>query len=165
VERSGEKWSFFLSSIMPPNSPAPISYAGTFERSLDVKNRVTIPAGWINGGPGDFHAIPSHAGDCLMVMPPEEFNSWEDRFKQSGLPADIQRKAIRHFYSQARAVSADSQGRVLLPDDQCESLQLKGEVVLVGGRSRFEIWNTARWTAVSAEEASSYRQVAELIGL
>ena len=121
---------------MPPNSPAPISYAGTFERSLDVKNRVTIPAGWINGGPGDFHAIPSHAGDCLMVMPPEEFNSWEDRFKQSGLPADIQRKAIRHFYSQARAVSADSQGRVLLPDDQCESLQLKGEVVLVGGRSQ-----------------------------
>ena len=30
-----------------------ISYAGTFERSMDAKNRVTIPAGWLNGGPDE----------------------------------------------------------------------------------------------------------------
>ncbi len=132
---------------------------------MDVKNRVTIPAAWLNGGPDAFHAIPGPTGDCLIVMPPEEFDSIESRIEQSGAPAPERRKAIRQFYSQARAISADSNGRILLPDDHCDSVKLKGEVVLVGGRSRFEIWNAKRWAAVSAEESSSYRQVAELIGL
>jgi DNA-binding transcriptional regulator/RsmH inhibitor MraZ len=77
----------------------------------------------------------------------------------------MQRKAIRQFYSQARAVGADSNGRVLLPEEQCGALKLEDDVVLVGGRSRFEIWNAKRWAAVSAAESDSYRKVAEMIGL
>jgi DNA-binding transcriptional regulator/RsmH inhibitor MraZ len=77
----------------------------------------------------------------------------------------MQRKAIRQFYSQARAVGADSNGRILLPEEQCSALKLEGEVVLVGGRSRFEIWNAKRWAKVSAEESASYLKVAGMIGL
>jgi MraZ protein len=143
----------------------PISYAGTFERSMDAKNRVTIPAGWLNGGPDEFHAIPSPSGDYLMLMPPEEFDAMEGRIQQSGFSPAEQRKAIRQFYSQARAVAADAQGRILLPEEHCNTLQLKGEIVLVGGRSRFEIWNAKRWAVVSAEETSAFHQVAEMIGL
>lgn len=132
---------------------------------MDAKNRLTIPAAWLNGGPDSFHSIPAPSGDCLIVMPPSEFDAIESRIEQSGAPAPERRKAIRQFYGQARAVSADSQGRILLPEEQCEGLKLKGEVVLVGGRSRFEVWNAERWSAVSAEEATSYRQVAEMIGL
>jgi MraZ protein len=150
---------------MPNPAPKPISYAGTFERSMDAKNRVTIPASWLNGGPDEFHAIPHPSGDFLMVMPPEEFDSIETSIKQSGIPSDMQRKAIRQFYSQARAVGADSNGRILLPEEQCAALKLEGEVVLVGGRSRFEIWNAKRWTKVSAEESASYLKVAGMIGL
>jgi MraZ protein len=150
---------------MPNPAPKPISYAGTFERSMDAKNRVTIPASWLNGGPDEFHAIPHPSGDFLMVMPPEEFDSIETSIKQSGIPSDMQRKAIRQFYSQARAVGADSNGRILLPEEQCAALKLEGEVVLVGGRSRFEIWNAKRWAKVSAEESASYLKVAGMIGL
>ena len=132
---------------------------------MDAKNRVTIPAGWLDDGPDEFHAIPSPSGDCIIVMPPEEFDAIESQIKQSGASSADMRKAIRQFYGQARAVSADSQGRILLPEDQCEMLKLKGDIVLVGGRSRFEIWNAKRWAAVSAEETSAYHQVAELIGL
>ena len=158
---------FFLPTALPMTkaSSKSITYAGTFERSMDAKNRVTIPAAWLSGGPDEFHAIPGPSGDCLIVMPPEEFDSIESRIEQSGASAPERRKAIRAFYGQARSVSADSNGRVLLPDEQCDSVKLKGDVVLVGGRSRFEIWNAKRWAVVSAEESASYRQVAELIGL
>ena len=157
----------FLSirSPMSKDTQKPISYAGTFERSIDAKNRVTIPATWLNGGPDEFHAIPGPSGDCLIVMPPAEFDAIESRIEKSGAPAPERRKAIRQFYGQARAVSADSNGRILLPEEQCDAVKLRGEIVLVGGRSRFEIWNAKRWTAVSAAESASYRQVAELIGL
>ena len=150
---------------MQKNEPRSISYAGTFDRSMDAKNRVTVPAAWLNGGPDEFHAIPSPSGDCLMVMPPEEFNAWENRFRESPASRDEQRKAIRQFYSRARSVSVDSQGRILLPEEQCEALALNGEIVMVGGRSRFEIWNPKRWAAVSSEETGVYNQVAEMIGL
>ena len=143
----------------------PIIYAGTFERSMDAKNRVTIPATWLNDGADEFHAIPHPSADFLMVMPPEEFDSIEARIKQSGEPATEQRKAIRHFYSRAHAVGADSNGRILLADEQCDALGLKGDVVLVGSRSRFEIWNAKRWATVSAAESASCRKVAEMIGL
>ena len=151
-------------SMSKPNQK-PISYAGTFERSMDAKNRVTIPAGWLNGDPEEFHTIPAPSGDCLIVMPREEFDSIEASIKQRDIPAALQRKAIRQFYGQARAVSPDSQGRILLPEEHCEALGLKGEIVLVAGRSRFEIWNAKRWAVVSAEETSAYHEVAEMIGL
>jgi division/cell wall cluster transcriptional repressor MraZ len=98
-------------------------------------------------------------------MPPAEFDAIESRIEKSGAAAPERRKAIRQFYGQARAVSADSNGRILLPEEQCDAVKLRGEIVLVGGRSRFEIWNAKRWTAVSAAQSASYRQVAELIGL
>ena len=162
--RSGVKWPSSPFLKMSKTTSKPISYAGTFERSMDAKNRVTIPSGWLEDGPEEFHAIPSPALDCLMVMPPEEFNSWEDRIKQSGLPADVQRKAIRHFYSQARALSADSQGRILISEEQCETLKLKGDIVLVGLRSRFEIWNIKDRKTVAPDETTAYQQAADLIG-
>ena len=142
-----------------------IIYAGTFDRVMDAKNRVTIPAAWLGGEVHEFHAIPSPSGECLIVMPPSEFNEMEERINQSGAPATERRKAIRQFYSQARVIAPDSQGRILFAEEQCRKLELQGEVILVGGRSRFEIWNPKHWGAVAQDEHTSFRQVAELIGL
>jgi MraZ protein len=150
---------------MPTTAPRAISYAGTFERSMDAKNRVTVPAAWLDGGPGDFHALASPAGDFLIVMPPSEFDAMEERIKASGVTPQEQRKAIRQFYGQARTVAADSQGRILLPEEQCSQAGLGGDVVLVGGKSRFEIWSAERWSAVREEESATFQHVAELIGL
>lgn len=143
----------------------PIVYAGTFERVMDAKHRVTIPGAWLGKGVNEFHVIPSPLGECLIVMPPEEFNAIEDRINQSSASPAERRKAIRQFYSQARAISADGQGRLLFPDEHCSQMKLKGEVVLVGSRSRFEIWSSQQWSVVAKEEHAAFRDVAALIGL
>lgn len=150
---------------MDSSPPKSIVYAGTFERAMDGKHRVTIPAAWLGKGVNEFHAIPNPVEACLIVMPAEEFNAIEERIHQSGAAPAERRKAIRQFYSQARAVSADAQGRILFSEEQCQILQLRSEVVLVGGRSRFEIWNAARWKAISKDEHDSFRNIASLIGL
>ncbi|MFI0347831.1 MAG: division/cell wall cluster transcriptional repressor MraZ [Chthoniobacterales bacterium] len=142
-----------------------IVYAGTFERVMDAKNRVTIPAAWLGKGTNDFHAIPNPTGECLIVMPSGEFNQMEERINQSTASPASKRKAIRQFYSQARAVSADAQGRILFADEQCCPLNLSGNIVLVGSRSRFEIWNSKCWGVVAKEEHACFCEVAELIGL
>ena len=162
VEESGQ---LFHTRPMPKNEPRLISYAGTFDRSMDAKNRVTVPADWLAGGPAEFHAIPHSSGDCLVVMPPEEFDSIATSIKQSGKSVDAQQKIIRKIYSKARAVSADSQGRILLPEDQCEALGLKENVKLVAVHSRFEIWNPKRWAEVFAEAEATYNEEASEFGL
>jgi len=162
VEESGLILHFFK---MSKTTSKPISYAGTFPRSVDAKNRITIPSGWLNEGPQEFHAIPHSSGDCLVIMPPEEFDSIAATIKASGRSVDEQRRIIRQIYSKARAVSVDSQGRILLPEEQCGALKLKGNVELVGGHSRFEIWNEKRWAEVCTEEEATANEEAKQFGL
>ena len=52
-----------------------------------------------------------------------------------------------------------------MPDELCRKVGLKGEVALVGGRGRFEIWNLQRWKQAHEEETPTYQHVANVIGL
>jgi MraZ protein len=142
-------------------------YSGTFERTLDAKNRVTIPAAWVAQGVTEFQVVPNHKVDepFLIVLPPAEFERIESKIEALDQPAAVKRKAIRSFYSSARAVSADKQGRLLLPEDYCRKADLETEVVLLGGKSRFEIWGAKRWAAASADATPILEDIAEQIGL
>jgi len=54
---------------------------------------------------------------------------------------------LRHLHSRAEHGTSDRQGRLVLPEDMCRKLGLKGEVALVGNRGRFEIWNLQKMEA------------------
>jgi DNA-binding transcriptional regulator/RsmH inhibitor MraZ len=71
----------------------------------------------------------------------------------------------RQLHSRAEHGASDRQGRLVLPEDFCQELGLKGEVALVGGRGRFEIWNPQKWKRAQEEEAPTYQHVANVIGL
>ncbi len=141
-------------------------YSGSFERSVDAKKRVAVPASWLTEAEGEvFHVVPHPLEGYLMVMPPPEFDRWEQRIEESPMTAAEKRMAVRKFYSEAHSVSTDKQGRILLPERHCERAGLDGEVIFVGVRSRFEIWSKQRYTAADSAGADAYRRVAESIGL
>jgi DNA-binding transcriptional regulator/RsmH inhibitor MraZ len=52
-----------------------------------------------------------------------------------------------------------------LPDELCKQLSLNGEVAVVGGRGRFEVWNLGRWKRAHEEETPTYQHVANVVGL
>lgn len=143
----------------------PPLYSGTYERSMDAKNRVAIPAGWTRGEGEEFHVIPHPTEGFLMVMPLAEFDRWEQRIQESNASPADKRRAIRNFYGEARTVTTDKQGRILVPEGHCTRAGLKGDVVFVGGRSRFEIWARDRHGVNVAKDAAVFERVAEEIGL
>lgn len=171
VVANGAQWSVIPNVNFPSMQSelnSAVVYAGTFDRSLDAKNRVTIPACWLAGKEEEeFQIIPNpSAGEpFLIVMPPAEFAQMESRILSLDAPAVEKRKFIRQFYGAARAVAADKQGRILLPEDHCKKLNLQGGVVLVGGKSRFEIWNRELWSHAFATDQPTYEKMAALIGL
>ena len=149
----------------PPSSSN--FYAGEFRHQIDDKHRVTIPARWRrNGAVDEFIMVPEPNGQFLLVMPPDEFERiGAAAEKIPGVsPRDL-RVYLRQLHSQAQHGASDKQGRLLLPDELCQALELKGEVALIGGRGRFEIWNLARRKRAHADEHPTYQAVANMVGL
>ena len=151
---------------MDTSSPAQPFYAGVFRHSLDEKNRITIPARWRRDGTEEFIILPQANHQFLVVMSPEEFSRMSAAIESDGkVSARDRRIFFRQLHARAQNGSSDRQGRFVLPEDVCQSVGLKGEVVLVGGRGRFEIWNLQRWKKASEEETPTYQHVADVIGL
>ena len=141
-------------------------YAGQFHHAIDEKNRITIPSRWRRDESGEFILIPDAQEQFLLVMSPEEFARMSAVAENNPtVSARDRRVFLRHLHSRAEHGVADRQGRLVLPDHLCKKIGLKGEVALVGGRGRFEIWNLQRWNRAHEEETATYQHVANVIGL
>ena len=151
---------------MASDFSTPTIYAGNYRHSIDEKNRLTIPSRWRRGEAEEFIMLPDPRAQFLLVMLPEEFTRMTAALEgNTSISADQRRIALRHLHAQAQHGGADKQGRLVLPEDQCRQLGLKGEVQLVGGRGRFEIWNVEKWKRSEEAEAATYQHVATMIGL
>ena len=75
------------------------------------------------------------------------------------------RAAIQHLQRATEEATVDKQGRMLLPDRLAQAFDLTGDIVLVGNKHRFEIWNKAKWEEFEQANASIFEDVAEEIGL
>ena len=141
-------------------------FAGEFFHSIDEKNRITIPSDWRQPEPQDFIILPEPNQQFLLVMSQEEFAQTSARLEaETTISARDRRVFSRQLHARAKHGVSDRQGRLVLPEDFCKELGLKGEIALVGGRGRFEIWNLQKWKRAQEEETPTYQHVANVIGL
>lgn len=151
---------------MDTNPPAQSFYAGEFRHTIDEKNRITIPSRWRRNQAEEFILLPDSTNQFLIAMSPEEFARMSaDVENNANVTARERRVFLRQLHSRAQHGLADKQGRLVLPDELCRQVGLKGEVALIGGRGRFEIWNVTRWRKAHADETPTYQHVANVIGL
>ena len=152
--------------LMDADSQPERLFAGEFRHSIDDKNRITIPSRWRRGHPEEFILLPEATHQFLIVMSPTEFAKMSSAAEANQtVSARDRRVFLRHLHSRAQHAVADRQGRLVLPEDLCRKVGLKGEVALVGGQGRFEIWNLQRWKRAHEEETPTYQHVASAIGL
>jgi MraZ protein len=151
---------------MPPDSPSQTFYAGEFRHSIDEKNRITIPSRWRRGEAEELILLPEAQHQFLLVMSPEEFSRMSAQVEiDASIPPRDRRVFLRQLHSRAQHGASDKQGRLVLPEEICREVGLKGEVALVGGRGRFEIWNSQKWKRAHEDETPTYQHVANVIGL
>src|SRR2546423_4297729 len=141
-------------------------FAGEFRHAIDEKNRITIPARWRGEDGEDFIILPEPQHKFLLVMSHEEFSRMiAEAESHSAVSPRDRRIFLRHLHSRAEHGTSDRQGRLVLPEDMCRKLGLKGDVALVGNRGRFVIWNQQKWERAHEQETATYLQVAGMIGL
>ena len=141
-------------------------FAGEFRHSIDEKNRITIPSRWRKPDGEEFIILPEPHYQYLVIMSAEEFARMSAQAEShSAITARDRRIFLRQLHSRAEHGASDRQGRLVLPEHLCKQLGLKGEVALVGGRGRFEVWNLQKWKRAHEEETPTYQHVANVLGL
>lgn len=143
-------------------------FTGTYEHSIDAKNRLAVPAevraeiarepGFDANGPVVLF-VTLGEGDSLSLYTQREFEKRAEALEHSERDAEELLEYERLVFSLANRVELDGQGRVRLPDNLLEMTGLKGDVTLIGARDHLEIRDRAKWKAYLAESLAKRAKV------
>lgn len=151
---------------MSANQNSEPIFSGEFCHALDPKNRITIPSRWRRGLSDEFHLIPARKNAYLRAMPTAQFHAvGEKAISDLSIPANERTVFLRQFYSRAHHVVADKQGRLVIPEEFCTTINLRGEIVLIGVHQNIELWNRESWEATKQSEEATFDRISEMMGL
>ena len=139
-------------------------FYGEYEHKLDKKGRIIIPSKFREASKENYvdkFFITRGLDTCLFMFPEDEWKLQEAKFK--GLPFTKRetRKFNRLFFSGAIEVTADKQGRILIPGYLKQYAAIKKEIMLIGVSSRIEIWSKEKWEEFYKVSKDSFEDIAE----
>jgi MraZ protein len=140
-------------------NPSLASFRGTFDYTLDAKNRLTVPAKF-RAALAEGVVMAKGTDPYVALWVPESY----DAFTQSVLgqfpPFSEEREKLERFFSSnSHDTEIDSAGRVGFPPFLLQHGELKKEVVVAGAGNRLEVWDRDRWTAKNDELVSDVREI------
>ena len=130
-------------------APSLAPFRGTFDHTLDAKNRLTMPARYRSALAGGIVlAMTVDQQPCVGVWRPQEYEDYSRR-ALAGLPALSRQRAEleRFFYGNSQDAELDAAGRVIVPSFLSEHAQLEKEIMIVGAGDRLELWSKGLWSA------------------
>lgn len=124
-------------------------FGGVSSMNLDSKGRLAIPAkhrdALLIRSEGKL-VITVEPSGCLLIYPEPDWIPVRDQLnKLSGSQMALRRLIVGH----AEDVEMDSSGRILVPPTLRQRAQLDKAVALVGMGNKFELWDEAKWNAVT----------------
>ena len=149
-----------------------VTYVGEFRHSIDAKGRVVIPSQWrprMDSDENNFLAFPSLTERSVTVYPPKMSAQLHERMAQISMGDQAGQRAIRRIMSKAHTFACDKQGRINLNDKLVEFANLQKSVVLLGGFSKFTIYDEALYDQLldddAADDAEDLATTAQSFGL
>jgi MraZ protein len=124
-----------------------VPFRGTFDHTLDAKNRLTVPARYRAAlAEGVVLAMPVDLKPCVGVWHPEEYERYSRRALAELPPLSPRRTELeRFFYGSSQDADLDAAGRIMVPGFLGEHAKLHKEVVVVGAGDRLELWSRDAW--------------------
>ena len=129
-----------------------MAFHGTFEHSLDAKNRLTVPSKFRAALAGKVFLVRG-PDPCISLYPEATYAELTDtaltEAALSGLnPFEPQARDLkRMLYGNATDTELDSAGRVMLTPRHLEHAGIDREVVITGAGDCLELWDRSAWEA------------------
>ncbi|RJP72051.1 MAG: division/cell wall cluster transcriptional repressor MraZ [Ignavibacteriales bacterium] len=139
---------------------------GSFNFTLDSKNRVSIPAKFRKSldaeGNNKFY-INRGVSKCIEVYPAEQWKILMDSLTRLN-SFNAENAIFKRVYLQnAAEVSLDGQSRLLLPTSLIEFAGIEKDAFILGAITKIEIWNPAIYNELVQQQAESFEQIAEKV--
>ncbi|MFZ9092702.1 MAG: division/cell wall cluster transcriptional repressor MraZ [Planctomycetaceae bacterium] len=139
-----------------------MALTGTYERTLDSKQRLAIPRP-LKDGFGDqsldeLYLCPGNEG-CLSLYSCRGFEEFAARMVRLSQGREAVRRYLRFFYAQSERVQVDSQSRIRIPERLIRHSQLGKETVLIGVQDHIEIWDCERWKEFLSDCSSQFDEL------
>ena len=125
-----------------------VPFRGTFDHTLDAKNRLTVPARYRAAlAEGVVLAMTVDLKPCVGVWHPEEYESYSRRALAELPPLSPRLSELeRFFYGSSQDADLDAAGRIQVPGFLSDYAHLHKEVVVVGAGDRLEVWSKDAWS-------------------
>jgi len=135
-------------------------FIGEYNHSVDVKNRLSIPAKF-REKLGETFYITKGLDHCLFIFSTEEWLVFEDKLRALPLSNKKARAFARSFFAGASECTLDKQGRILIPATLIAYAEIDKEVYINGAGARIEIWDSAKWQNYNEFTSSNMDELAE----
>lgn len=123
-------------------------FTDAYERSLDAKNRLQIPAEFrrvmdpeIHGE--TFYLCPGERHNTLSLYPERTFHALAERLRTEEMQGEDSLAFEQLYYGLASRLDMDKQGRVVFPERQLSLVELGKDITLAGARTRIDVWRTS----------------------
>ncbi len=125
---------------------------GEYTHAIDAKGRIILPADF-RQELGVSFIITKGLDKCLFLYGQQAWDELAAKLRVLPLVKPEARAVVRFFFSGARQLECDKQGRFLVPANlrNHAGIILKQDVVLTGVDNRIEIWNKEQWAGYSGE--------------
>jgi len=141
-----------------------MAFRGTFDYSLDVKNRLTVPAKF-RAALSDGVVLAKDLNKCVGIWRPEDYAAYTSEAVTSFPRLSPQARKLRSFFAaNSLDTELDSAGRVGLPPFLIEHAGLSKEVVVVGAEDSLQVWDRATWADYNDALTSEVEDITALLG-
>jgi transcriptional regulator MraZ len=129
-----------------------LAFHGTFDHTLDAKNRLTVPSKFRAALAGKVFLVKG-ADPCISVYPDATYTAISSAALSGMNPLSSQaRELSRFFYANAMESELDGAGRIMLPARFMEHAGIAArEVIVAGAGDCLELWDRASWEAYDSD--------------
>jgi MraZ protein len=132
-----------VGATAPAPARGPRLFLGSFEHSVDDKNRLVLPAVY-----RPRLSVGAYIGPLdgyVGLWPEDGFEAVLDKYDDGVDLGIVSPEARDAFEAATFPVQPDGQGRIAVPKSLREFAGLSGPVMVIGARHRLGIWARDRW--------------------
>lgn len=135
-------------------------FFGSFEHTLDNKNRLLIPSK-LRGELGEKVFIMKGYEGSLSIYPNESFQKYLTKLEslpyESRTSRDIERIALSSVYE----LEIDKVNRIQIPTALVNKYKLSKDVVVIGLIDHIEIWSIEKWNQYLKDNEDNFEEKSE----
>jgi len=141
-----------------------MAFRGTFDYSLDAKNRLTVPARF-RAALSEGVVLAKGLEPCVAIWTPSAYEDYTQSALAGFHPVSREAQKLQRFFAaNSFDTELDAAGRVMVPPFLVEHAALSKDVVVTGTGNALELWDRANWADYNAALASEVSDITALLG-